>query len=118
MALLSGRAVGCPRSTAGGHCRGCDGHGGAGIVAADDGGDLGQIRRCSMKTRLAEGAGRSGQILPKTAYYPGAIEDDLMGLFMARHQLMRAGVFGIGVERRSSVAMMAFGKHGKVIHPR
>ena len=29
------------------------------------------------------------KILPKTAYYPGAIEDDLMGLFMARHQLDR-----------------------------
>ena len=42
------------------------------------------------------------KILPKTAYYPGAIEDDLMGLFMARHQLDREQVFGIGVERRSS----------------
>ncbi len=58
------------------------------------------------------------KILPKTAYYPGAIEDDLMGLFMARHQLDREQVFlASGSNEGLQAAMMAFGKHGKVISP-
>ena len=58
------------------------------------------------------------KILPKTAYYPGAIEDNLMGLFMARHQLDREQVFlASGSNEGLQAAMMAFGKHGKVISP-
>ena len=58
------------------------------------------------------------KILPKTAYYPSAIEDDLMGLFMARHQLDREQVFlASGSNEGLQAAMMAFGKHGKVISP-
>ena len=58
------------------------------------------------------------KILPKTAYYPGAIEDDLIGLFMARHQLDREQVFlASGSNEGLQAAMMAFGKHGKVISP-
>jgi histidinol-phosphate aminotransferase len=58
------------------------------------------------------------KILPKTAYYPGAIEDDLMGLFMARHQLDREQVFlASGSNEGLQAAMMAFGKRGKVIAP-
>jgi len=58
------------------------------------------------------------KILPKTAYYPGAIEDDLMGLFMARHQLDREQVLlASGSNEGLQAAMMAFGKHGKVISP-
>ena len=58
------------------------------------------------------------KILPKTAYYPGAIEDDLMGLFMDRHQLDREQVFlASGSNEGLQAAMMAFGKHGKVISP-
>ena len=58
------------------------------------------------------------KILPKTAYYPGAIEDDLRGLFMARHQLDREQVFlASGSNEGLQAAMMAFGKHGKVISP-
>ena len=58
------------------------------------------------------------KILPKTAYYPGAIEDDLMGLFMARHQLDREQVFlASGSNEGLQAAMMAFGKYGKVISP-
>ena len=58
------------------------------------------------------------KILPKTAYYPGAIEDDLMGLFMARHQLDREQVFlASGSNEGLQAAMMAFGKSGKVISP-
>ena len=58
------------------------------------------------------------KILPMTAYYPGAIEDDLMGLFMARHQLDREQVFlASGSNEGLQAAMMAFGKHGKLISP-
>ena len=58
------------------------------------------------------------KILPKTAYYPGAIEDDLMGLFMVRHQLDRKQVFlASGSNEGLQAAMMAFGKRGKVISP-
>ena len=58
------------------------------------------------------------KMLPMTAYYPGAIEDDLMGLFMARHQLDREQLFlASGSNEGLQAAMMAFGKHGKVISP-
>ena len=58
------------------------------------------------------------KILPMTAYYPGAIENDLMGLFMARHQLDREQVFlASGSNEGLQAAMMAFGKRGKVISP-
>ena len=58
------------------------------------------------------------KILPMTAYYPGAIEDDLMGLFMARNQIDREQVFlASGSNEGLQAAMMAFGKHGKVISP-
>ena len=58
------------------------------------------------------------KILPKTAYYPGAIEEDLMALFMARHQLDREQVFlASGSNEGLQAAMMAFGKRGKVISP-
>lgn len=58
------------------------------------------------------------KILPKTAYYPGAIEEALMGLFMARHQLDRKQVFlASGSNEGLQAAMMAFGKRGKVIAP-
>ena len=58
------------------------------------------------------------KILPKTAYYPGAIEDDLMGLFMARHRLDREQVLlASGSNECLQAAMMAFGKRGKVISP-
>jgi histidinol-phosphate aminotransferase len=58
------------------------------------------------------------KILPMTAYYPGAIEDDLMGLFTARHRLDREQVFlASGSNEGLQAAMMAFGKRGKVISP-
>ena len=58
------------------------------------------------------------KILPMTAYYPGAIEDDLMGLFMARNQIDPEQVFlASGSNEGLQAAMMAFGKHGKVISP-
>ncbi|MEC8112257.1 MAG: aminotransferase class I/II-fold pyridoxal phosphate-dependent enzyme, partial [Pseudomonadota bacterium] len=58
------------------------------------------------------------KILPMTAYYPGAIEDDLMGLFIARNQIDREQVFlASGSNEGLQAAMMAFGKHGKVISP-
>ena len=55
------------------------------------------------------------KILPKTAYYPGAIEDDLMGLFMARHQLDREQVFlASGSNEGLQAAMMAFGVQSSI----
>ena len=58
------------------------------------------------------------KILPKTAYYPGVIEDNLIGLFMARHQLDPEQVFlASGSNEGLQAALMAFGKHGKVISP-
>lgn len=58
------------------------------------------------------------KILPKTAYYPGAIEEDLVALFMARHQLDRKQVFlASGSNEGLQAAMMAFGRRGKVIAP-
>ena len=58
------------------------------------------------------------KILPMTAYYPGAIEDDLVGVFMARHRLDREQVFlASGSNEGLQAAMMAFGKRGRVISP-
>lgn len=58
------------------------------------------------------------KILPKTAYYPGAIENDLTGLFMARHRLDREQLFlASGSNEGLQAAMMAFGKRGKVVSP-
>ena len=58
------------------------------------------------------------KILPMTAYYPGEIENDLMALFMDRHSLDRDQVFlASGSNEGLQAAMMAFGKHGKVISP-
>ena len=57
-------------------------------------------------------------ILPKTAYYPGAIEQDLPALFMERHRLDADQVFlASGSNEGLQAAMMAFGKQGKVISP-
>ena len=65
-------------------------------------------------TALAEVA----KILPMTAYYPGQIENDLMSLFIDRHNLDRDQVFlASGSNEGLQAAMMAFGKHGKVISP-
>jgi len=56
------------------------------------------------------------QILPKTAYYPGAIEQDLPALFTERHRLNSDQVFlASGSNEGLQAAMMAFGKQGKVI---
>ena len=58
------------------------------------------------------------KILPKTAYYPGAIEQDLPALFMERHRLDSDQVFlASGSNEGLQAAMMAFGKQGKVIAP-
>ncbi len=58
------------------------------------------------------------KILPMTAYYPGEIENDLMSLFMERHNLDREQVFlASGSNEGLQAAMMAFGKRGKVISP-
>ena len=57
-------------------------------------------------------------ILPKTAYYPGAIEQDLPALFMERHRLDADQVFlASGSNEGLQAAMMAFGKQGMVISP-
>jgi histidinol-phosphate aminotransferase len=58
------------------------------------------------------------KILPKTAYYPGAIEQDLPALFTERHRLDSDQVFlASGSNEGLQAAMMAFGKQGKVISP-
>lgn len=58
------------------------------------------------------------KILPMTAYYPGEIENDLMALFMERHNLDRDQVFlASGSNEALQAAMMAFGKRGRVISP-
>ena len=57
-------------------------------------------------------------ILPKTAYYPGAIEQDLPALFVERHRLDADQVFlASGSNEGLQAAMVAFGKQGKVISP-
>ena len=58
------------------------------------------------------------KILPMTAYYPGEIENDLMSLFMERHNLDRGQVFlASGSNEGLQAAMMAFGQRGRVISP-
>ena len=58
------------------------------------------------------------KILHKTAYYPGAIEQDLPALFVERHRLNPDQVFlASGSNEGLQAAMMAFGKQGKVISP-
>jgi histidinol-phosphate aminotransferase len=58
------------------------------------------------------------KILPKTAYYPGKIEQDLPALFVERHRLNPDQVFlASGSNEGLQAAMMAFGKQGKVISP-
>ena len=57
-------------------------------------------------------------ILPKTAYYPGAIEQDLPALFMKRHRLDSDQVFlASGSNEGLQAAMVAFGNRGRVISP-
>ena len=100
MALLSGRAVGSPsfnrRRALLGLVMGTAGLALSPLTMGQVEIPPGQIRLMFNENpygpspkALAEVA----KILPKTAYYPGAIEDDLMGLFMARHQLDREQVF-------------------------
>ena len=58
------------------------------------------------------------KILPKTAYYPGKIEQDLPALFVGRRRLNPDQVFlASGSNEGLQAAMMAFGKQGKVISP-
>ncbi len=123
--LLSGRTVGAPslnrRRALQGLVMGTAGLAFSPLTMGQVEIPLGQIRLMFNENpygpspkALAEVA----KILPKTAYYPGAIEDDLIGLFMARHQLDREQVFlASGSNEGLQAAMMAFGKHGKVISP-
>jgi len=125
MALLSGRAAGMSsfnrRRALQGLVMGTAGLALSPLTTGQVEIPLGQIRLMFNENpygpspkALAEVA----KILPKTAYYPGAIEDNLMGLFMARHQLDREQVFlASGSNEGLQAAMMAFGKHGKVISP-
>ena len=58
------------------------------------------------------------KILPLTAYYPGEIEDQLLALFMERHQLDPRQLFlASGSNEGLQAAMLAFGKRGKVLSP-
>ena len=125
MALLSGRAVGTPSFNRRRALQGLV-MGTAGLALSPL--TIGQVEIPPGQIRLMFNENPYGpspkalaevaKILPKTAYYPGAIEDDLMGLFMARHQLDREQVFlASGSNEGLQAAMMAFGKHGKVISP-
>ena len=125
MALLSGRAVGSPSFNRRRALLGLV-MGTAGLALSPL--TMGQVEIPPSQIRLMFNENPYGpspkalaevaKILPKTAYYPGAIEDDLMGLFMARHQLDREQVFlASGSNEGLQAAMMAFGKHGKVISP-
>ena len=125
MALLSGRAVGSPSFNRRRALQGLV-MGTAGLALSQL--TMGQVEIPPGQIRLMFNENPYGpspkalaevaKILPKTAYYPGAIEDDLMGLFMARHQLDREQVFlASGSNEGLQAAMMAFGKHGKVISP-
>ena len=125
MALLSGRAVGSPSFNRRRALQGLV-MGTAGLALSPL--TIGQVEIPPSQIRLMFNENPYGpspkalaevaKILPKTAYYPGAIEDDLMGLFMARHQLDREQVFlASGSNEGLQAAMMAFGKHGKVISP-
>ena len=125
MTLLSGRAVGAPSINRRRALQGLV-MGTAGLALSPL--TMGQVEIPPGQIRLMFNENPYGpspralaevaKILPKTAYYPGAIEDDLMGLFMARHQLDREQVFlASGSNEGLQAAMMAFGKHGKVISP-
>jgi len=125
MALLSGRATGVSSCNRRRVLQGLM-MGAAGLALSPP--TLGQVEIPPGQIRLMFNENPYGpspralaevaKILPKTAYYPGAIEDDLMGLFMARHQLEREQVFlASGSNEGLQAAMMAFGKHGKVISP-
>ena len=58
------------------------------------------------------------KILPLTAYYPDDIEDQLIELFMERFRLDREQLFlASGSNEGLQAAMLAFGKHGKVLSP-
>ena len=125
MALLSGRAVGLPSINRRRALQGLV-MGTAGLALPVTG--WGQVEIPPGQIRLMFNENPYGpspkalaevaKILPMTAYYPGAIEDDLMGLFMARHQLDREQVFlASGSNEGLQAAMMAFGKRGKVISP-
>ena len=58
------------------------------------------------------------RILPLTAYYPGDIEGQLVGLFMERFRLDRQQIFmASGSNEGLQAAMMAFGKQGKILSP-
>ena len=125
MALLSGRAVGSPSFNRRRALQGLV-MGTAGLALSPL--TMGQVEIPPGQIRLMFNENPYGpspkalaevaKILPKTAYYPGAIEDDLMVLFMARHQLDREQVFlASGSNEGLQAAMMAFGKHGKVISP-
>ena len=125
MALLSGRAVGSPSFNRRRALQGLV-MGTAGLALSPL--TMGQVEIPPSQIRLMFNENPYGpspkalaevaKILPKTAYYPGAIEDDLMSLFMARHQLNREQVFlASGSNEGLQAAMMAFGKHGKVISP-
>ena len=125
MALLSGRTVGSPSFNRRRALQGLV-MGTAGLALSPL--TMGQVEIPPGQIRLMFNENPYGpspkalaevaKILPKTAYYPGAIEDDLLGLFMARHQLDREQVFlASGSNEGLQAAMMAFGKHGKVISP-
>ncbi len=125
MALLSGRAVGSPSFNRRRALQGLV-MGTAGLALSPL--TMGQVEIPPGQIRLMFNENPYGpspkalaevaKILPKTAYYPGAIEDDLIGLFMARYQLDREQVFlASGSNEGLQAAMMAFGKHGKVISP-
>ena len=125
MALLSGRATGVSSCNRRRVLQGLM-MGAAGLALSPP--TLGQVEIPPGQIRLMFNENPYGpspralaevaKILPMTAYYPGAIEDDLMGLFMARHQLEREQVFlASGSNEGLQAAMMAFGKHGKVISP-
>ena len=100
MALLSGRAVGSPSFNRRRALQGLV-MGTAGLALSPL--TMGQVEISPGQIRLMFNENPYGpspkalaevaKILPQTAYYPGAIEDDLMGLFMARHQLDREQVF-------------------------
>jgi histidinol-phosphate aminotransferase len=58
------------------------------------------------------------RILPLTAYYPGDIEGQLVGLFMERFRLDRQQIFmASGSNEGLQAAMIAFGKQGKILSP-
>lgn len=125
MALLSGRVVGVPSFNRRRALQGLV-MGTAGLAVSPL--TLGQVEIPPGQIRLMFNENPYGpspkalaevaKILPMTAYYPGEIENDLMALFMERHNLDRGQVFlASGSNEGLQAAMMAFGKRGKVISP-